>query len=325
MARKRSRTKRILYIRWLIYILILMIVVLSGAVVYLTRQLNDAEKRYEKLQETRLVEKDTSIEVLTAKDTTEMSSTEEPSQTVSSPHVTAVGKPQKWSRTEALEQLEMLGQSYPIIASICENSERYPDKLLEALVNNPEMADFVVGWTDTHKDEGKGLTKEELAEEFPLFLQWDSRWGYRSYGDDSVIGLSGCGPTCVSMMLYYLTGDTELTPDIIADYSMRQGYYVTGTGTAWALMTEIGEEYDVNTKELSLSEDAMKTLLDEGGVIICAMRAGDFTAMGHFIVIYGYDEDGFYVNDPNCMVRSKKKWSYDRLSGQIKNLWGYMR
>ena len=45
----------------------------------------------------------------------------------------------------------------------------------------------------------------------PLFLQWDPRWGYTEYGEDSFLGLSGCGPTCLSMVLYYLTGDKSLT------------------------------------------------------------------------------------------------------------------
>ena len=75
--------------------------------------------------------------------------------------------------------------------------------------------------------------------------------------------------------------------------------------------------------ELSLDESSMKRELDDKHPIICAMRAGDFTAAGHFIVIRGYDKKGFIVNDPNCMARSEKRWTYEELSGQIKNLWSY--
>ena len=332
---RRRRTKNSLYVRWIIWSLVLMVVFLTGMVVYLRSELSDAEERYEQLRETRLVEASSkkkaedSSEEQYVKSDVDMDSTEEPSTPVSSSRVTAVGKPKQRTEREVIDELETLGKSHPVIDDIFKNSEEYPDNLLEALANNPEMADYVAGWKENVSLKSTtvdvGLTKAEQLQEFPLFLQWDSRWGYHSYGDDSVIGLSGCGPTCVSMMLYYLTGNEKLTPDVIADYSMEHEYYVRGTGTSWALMTEIGREYGVHSQVLSLSESVMKNVLDADGVIICAMRPGDFTAVGHFIVIYGYGEDGFYVNDPNCIMRSKKHWSYDELSGQIKNLWGYTR
>ena len=65
----------------------------------------------------------------------------------------------------------------------------------------------------------------------------------------------------------------------------------------------------------------MRAVLDTGGLIVCSMAPGDFTAKGHFILVRGYDENGFYVNDPNRRSNSEKQWSYDTLSSQIKNLW----
>ena len=65
----------------------------------------------------------------------------------------------------------------------------------------------------------------------------------------------------------------------------------------------------------------MKQALDQGSVIICSMRPGDFTTTGHFILLRGYDENGFLVNDPNSRKNSEKQWNYDALSGQIKCLW----
>lgn len=232
-----------------------------------------------------------------------------------------VDKPVKREPEEVQIRLAELAKEYDRIAEICANQGAYPDKMLEALANNPEMADFVAGYPTASKEASGGLTEIEQRQEHPLFLQWDPRWGYVSYGDDSNIGLAGCGPVSLSMALYYLTDDTSLTPDVLATYAMNNGYYMAGTGTAWALMTDVPGRYGVNVTQPGIEESRMKYELDQGRVIICAMRAGDFTAAGHFIVIYGYDKDGFLINDPNCVARSRRSWPYDQIQWQIKQLW----
>ena len=47
----------------------------------------------------------------------------------------------------------------------------------------------------------------------PLLLQWDERWGYRYYGDQ-MMAINGCGPTCLSMVVSYLTQNGRYHPYI---------------------------------------------------------------------------------------------------------------
>ncbi len=233
-----------------------------------------------------------------------------------------VDKPIERTGEEVLARLGELGEGDPAIADICQNYEDYPEELLAALANNPEMKDFVTGY-HSGKENGSGaLTEAEAEQKFPLFLQWDPRWGYRSYGG-SCIGLAGCGPTCLSMALFYLTRDSGLTPDKMADYSMENGYYMEGTGTAWALMEDAPGQYGFDVEKLSARAEDLIAALDSGGVIVCSVGRGDFTTQGHYIVIYGYESDGFLVNDPNCVARSRK-WAFSRLKPQIKNIWAYL-
>ncbi len=235
-----------------------------------------------------------------------------------------VDKPVDRKLPQVLSRLEELAEDSNVIKNIWQDYTRYPEEMLGALANNPEMADFVSNYlTSDAKPSGVGLTKAEKKQQFPLFLQWDPRWGYAEYGDDSNVGLSGCGPTCLSMVLYYLLGDESLTPDVIADYSMENGYYMSGTGTAWKLLEDVADTYGLRVWQPKASEWTLKEELDKGSVIICSMKPGDFTAGGHFIVIYGYDSDGFLVNDPNCIARSRQKWTYDEIGRQIKNTWVY--
>ncbi len=231
-------------------------------------------------------------------------------------------KPVQRTEEEVQKKLEEMAKKHREYKDILEHYEDYPETYLAALANNPEMLDYVKGYLDSHGVLDAKLTKSEKKEDYPLFIQWDKRWGYASYGTSS-IGISGCGPTCLSMVIYGLTENELATPDKVARYSEEQGYYIEGTGTSWELMTDGAAAFGVTGSELSLDESSMKQALDAGHPIICAMRAGDFTAAGHFIMIYGYDKKGFIVNDPNSRTRSEKRWTYEELNGQIKNLWSY--
>lgn len=223
---------------------------------------------------------------------------------------------------EVEETLKKLAAENIDIEDIYVNREKYPEELLAALAGNEEMTEFVKGYLTAEKVVNGGFDMEEAEQDFPLFLQWDTRWGYAPYGG-SCIGIAGCGPTCLSMVIFSLTKDESATPDKLADFSMNNGHYVEGIGTAWTLMTEAVGSYGIQAFELGLDEEAMKQHLDWGNPIICAMRPGDFTTTGHFIVIYGYDENGFMVNDPNSTKRSEKRWTFETLQYQIKNLWAY--
>lgn len=236
-----------------------------------------------------------------------------------------VSEPTKRASSQIYEDLKAYAKKNKSALQIYKNRNEYPEMLLAAYLNNPEMEQFVQGYlTQDTLSQDRQLNEEERQTQFPLLLQWDQRWGYVSYGG-SIIGLSGCGPTCLSMILISLTGDPTQTPDIIAAFSETNGYYVEGSGTAWSLMTEGASRLGLYAQELSLDESVMKSQLDAGHPIICSMGAGDFTTEGHFILIYGYNENGFLVNDPNCIGRSGQAWTFDRLCGQIKDLWAYAR
>ncbi len=235
-----------------------------------------------------------------------------------------VKRPIERQASQISRDLKIKADADPIAAQIYENKDRYPETMLAAYLNNPEMQEFVADYLDADPAEIGKFTEEEKNQEFPLLLQWDKRWGYVPYGG-SIIGLSGCGPTCLSMVLVTLTGNEVYTPAQVAEFSEASGYYVEGSGTAWSLMTDGAAQYGLSVRELPLEESVMKSALDNGQPIICSVGAGDFTTQGHFILIRGYDADGFQVNDPNCAGRSEKAWPYEEIQGQIKNLWAYSK
>lgn len=232
-----------------------------------------------------------------------------------------VAAPQKLESSEVHRRLKELAGQSAQYEQIYENADKYPENLLAALCNNPEMLEFVQGYLESDGEVTGGLSRSEKnSNGIPLLLQWDQRWGYAPYGDNN-IGLSGCAPTCLSMVAVGLTGNEQATPNAIADYAMKEGYYVEGTGTAWSLMTDGCQKFGVVGTELGLDKDTVLSKLKNKKPIICSVRSGDFTTTGHFIVLTGVEDGKIKVNDPNSKKRSTKLWEYEKLEGQIRNLW----
>lgn len=232
-----------------------------------------------------------------------------------------VGSPAHYSTEEIQTRLKNLSDRYPEFQTIYDHMDQYPEALLNNLCCNPNMLDFALGYPENYDTTSGTLEISEL-DGIPLFIQWDKRWGYDAYGND-VIGLSGCGPTCLSMIVIGLTKNQEATPDKLADYATEHGYYEQNSGTKWSFMDQVAAVYGVKGYYIYLSKDTMQEELAEGHPLVCAMRSGDFTSQGHFIVISGMEGDKFRVHDPNSIERSQQLWDYDTLQYQISAIWAF--
>lgn len=233
-----------------------------------------------------------------------------------------VEPPVRRNREQALEKIREMSLYFPLLHIVYDNQEQYGNSLIMALAGNPEMTDFAAGLLTREHVVTGGFRDDEVPEDYPLFLQWDIRWGYVPYGGTGGnIGSSGCGPACLSMAVFYLTGDRTCTPDAVAKYSEDNGYYIAGAGTAWSLLYDYPTVHGLTSVAVGKSESRFKSELDKGNILICSVREGNFTTGGHFILIYGYDENGFKVNDPKCIYRSRLSWTFKQIKNDIKQTW----
>lgn len=201
------------------------------------------------------------------------------------------------------------------------NSPQYPKQLKDLALKNEEALEFVYDYPAEHvKEHTIDLTEEASMDSVPLFVQRDKRWGYEKYSGN-FFAASGCGPTTLSMVVVYLTHNREASPIAVAKYSKEAGYSVDGSGSSWTLISEGCRHYGVKAKTVALDESRMKEELDEGHPIVVNVGPGDFTDTGHFMVITGYDDEGFSINDPNSIEKSGKRWLFKNISSQIRAVW----
>ena len=126
-----------------------------------------------------------------------------------------------------------------------EAKNRVPANIREMGQKYPEAMEYVEGYFEyKDADLSMDVTKEMEEREIPLFIQWDKRWGYKDYGGN-YIGVAGCGPTCLAMVVCGLTGDASVNPYVVATYAADSHFYKYGEGTSWDLMTKGALNYGI--------------------------------------------------------------------------------
>ena len=207
------------------------------------------------------------------------------------------------------------------LINILNNSNYIPEKLLKLAYTNPETIEFVSNYTNKVDNVNTSIDNDYVAGEIPLFLQWDERWGYSNYGN-SPMAINGCAPTTLAMAIVGLTGDTSITPQVIANYSMDNNYYVDGIGTSWELISSGANYFGINSKHIHISEQSIISTLKKGNPIIISVKPGLFTTTGHFLMITALNEDGTVkINDPNSAINSSMNWDINILLKEIKGMW----
>ena len=115
----------------------------------------------------------------------------------------------------------------------------YPKELIDLYERNPETEQFVFEYPLVKDHPPAADLSGTDTSTVPLLMQWDQRWGYQQYAGD-VFGLTGCGPTCLSMVAMYLTGDTSMTGAVCGGQRLclgrkrfRVGAHLRGRTAAW--------------------------------------------------------------------------------------------
>lgn len=211
-----------------------------------------------------------------------------------------------------------------ILAAFLEDNELtmadYPAWFEEVYAISGENRDFLLQYPykygKTQEIDISGVSRETV----PLFIQWDDRWGYLDY-NGNICGVSGCGPTCLSMVAYYWTGDAKYSPDYMLKFATEKGYAVPGSGTDWNLFNVGAVELGFAVKTLAKVEKHVADKVKAGIPVVVSMAPGTFTTTGHFMVLVGYEDGKFRINDCNSPEKSARLWEWEEFEAEVRQFW----
>ncbi len=222
---------------------------------------------------------------------------------------------------------------------IFENQEFYSDEILDVFDFSDyyyrlesirqETLHFIYDYP-MHKDDYKTMqfTDEEInSTEVPALYMFDRRWGYEKMGGISIKS-SGCAVAALEMAYLYLTHDTSLDPVKIGKIAEENKYLAVLGGLEQNNITSLANDIGLNAVEYNywnddVKEDLEKNLkaaLDKEDTVVLAGMTGD-TFGGHAIIIRGYDENGYYINDPNSTENTEKTWDFDVFRNELIGFW----
>ncbi len=143
----------------------------------------------------------------------------------------------------------------------------------------------------------------------PILYQTDYRQTVCVYnGVARSVSTSGCGPTSLSMVIAYLTGDTEQSPYTLFREACQSSMY-RGNGVSRRNLEKLASRHGVKGIWKDLDAEQLVATLKGGTPVIANMGPGYFTERGHYIVLRGVNEDGLIlVNDPASADRSSRAY-----------------
>lgn len=150
---------------------------------------------------------------------------------------------------------------------------------------------------------------EQSFKDVIYFNQTDPRFAYTPYGDGEfgIVQNTGCGPTSMAMVVSTLT-KTYTDPNEIASWAMFNGYNMGNNGSSWELFPAAARKYGLDYMFSYSIEDA-RECLKTGGLVILSQNSSlnnYWTNSGHFIVLTGFENDLYTVNDPYSIDRTER-------------------
>ncbi|WP_228744859.1 C39 family peptidase [Paenibacillus sp. S150] len=167
------------------------------------------------------------------------------------------------------------------------------------------------GYVESRGQHFEGVTFKDGSREVVYYNQMDSRWADKPYGPRDTIGVSGCGPTSLSIVVSSLTSK-KIDPVNMANWAYNNGYLAEGTGSYHSLIPDGAQHFGLNVQGAAQKDQqTIINALSSGKLVVAVMGKGHFTSSGHFMVLRGVTSEGkILIADPASRKRSEQEWDF---------------
>lgn len=165
----------------------------------------------------------------------------------------------------------------------------------------------------------------DRGHDIPLILQTDERWYYEAYGtndSDNFMGNNGCALASLAMVGSYWQ-NRLIEPVEILSWA-QNNYYLTGQGTMWSIFNDYAHAIGMISQDLGNDFATAKQFMMLGYPVLVSVKPGDFTEVGHIMVLMADEKGEVFVFDPNDSPTKQhyaKTYTDDLILAQAINYW----
>ncbi|WMI80956.1 C39 family peptidase [Anaerotignum sp. MB30-C6] len=199
------------------------------------------------------------------------------------------------------------------------DAKRETAALAKALSKEQKNRDNASANKNDKEDEEKEIILESSTVDLVYFSQTDPRWNTTIYGTDNIIGVYGCGPTTLAMVLSTFT-DNDITPDMAATWAYDNGHFCDNSGSYHSIIPDGANAFGLTSESLkNPSKETIFNELNQGNLVVVLMNKGIFTSQGHFIILRGVTPEGkVLIADSQNAENSQQPWDLQTILDEAK-------
>ena len=149
------------------------------------------------------------------------------------------------------------------------------------------------------KEQLLNLPQKGLA--VPMYYMKQDAYKNISYGLDGKKTIEDNGDAIISLaMIAKYVGKDEATVENLASWAGNK-YYIRNQGTQPTIITAFAEKYNLKVERIETDKliENLDNALKDNKPILVRLKTGVFGDRVTYKVIRGYEDDKFYINDPN--------------------------
>ena len=149
------------------------------------------------------------------------------------------------------------------------------------------------------KEQLLNLPQKGLA--VPMYYMKQDAYKNIAYGLDSKQTIEDNGDAIISLaMIAKYVGKDEATVENLASWAGNK-YYIRNQGTQPTIITAFAEKYNLKVERIETDKliENLDNALKDNKPILVRLKSGIFGNRITYKVIRGFEDDKFYINDPN--------------------------